>query len=243
MAGRDRPAGLSMREFWDERAGEDAFYFVDNKQHYRHPDAEAFWERGEYELGELFDSVGAKVKPTDDVVEIGCGVGRMTRLLAQRSRTVRALDISPRMLELARRHCEELANVEFLLGDGVSVRGVADASVDACVSHVVFQHIPDPDVTLGYVRDIGRVLRPGGWAAFQVSNDRSIHRRRTGCEGLAIWLRAKLGRGPKGQADPSWLGSAIDLEDLRRAAQDGGMAVERVSGEGRQMCYVLTRRL
>lgn len=243
MNDRDGPAGAGMREFWDERAGEDAFYFVDNKQRYGRPDAEAFWERGEYELNELLGSVGAELTAADEVVEIGCGVGRMTRLLAQRSRNVRALDVSPRMLELARAHCESLANVEFLPGDGVSLRGIGDASADACVSHVVFQHIPDPEVTLGYVREIGRVLRPGGWAAFQISNDRSIHRRRTGREGLRIWLRARLGVGPRGQADPSWLGSAIDLDDLRQTAQDGGMAVERVNGEGRQMCYVLTRRL
>jgi SAM-dependent methyltransferase len=147
------------------------------------------------------------------------------------------------MLELARRHCEGVKNVEFLLGDGISLRGIADASADACVSHVVFQHIPDPEVTLGYIREIGRVLRRGGWSSFQVSNDRWIHRRRTGREGFGIWLRAKLRRGPRGQADPFWLGSAIDLDDVRGAAQDGGMAVERISGEGTQMCFVLTRRL
>jgi SAM-dependent methyltransferase len=232
-----------MRRFWDERAEENALYFVDNKLHYRHPSAAEFWERGEYELNELLGSVGARVEPEDEIIEIGCGVGRMTRLLAGRSRHVRALDVSPRMLELAKDNCQGLENVEFLLGDGVSLRGLGDASADACVSHVVFQHIPDPDVTLGYIREIGRVLRPGGWAAFQISNDRAIHRRRTGREGWRIRLKAWLGRGPRGQADPSWLGSAIDLDDLRRAASDGGMRVERVSGEGTQMCYVLTRRV
>ena len=48
-------------------------------------------------------------------------------------------------------------------------------SVDGCFSHVVFQHIPDPPITLNYVREMGRVLRPGGWALFQVSNDPTIH--------------------------------------------------------------------
>ena len=175
-------------------------------------------------------------------MEIGCGIGRLTRVVARRAATVRALDVSPRMLELARKHGAELENVEWLLGDGTSLDGIADASADAVVSHVVFQHIPDPAVTLGYVREIGRVLRPEGWAAFQVSNDPAIHRRRTGREGLRIRLAALLGRGPRGQADPAWLGSAVDLDKLRLAAADGGMEVERTSGEGTQLCFVLTRR-
>jgi SAM-dependent methyltransferase len=234
---------VGMREFWDRAADENAMYFVDNSLDYRRPDAERFWRDGERELDALLGAVGATIEPGDDVVEIGCGIGRITRVLARRAATVRALDVSPRMLELARGHGAGLEGVEWLLGDGVSLRGVADASADAVVSHVVFQHIPDSAVTLGYVREIGRVLRPGGWSAFQVSNDPWIHRRRTGREGLRIRLAALLGRGPRGQADPAWLGSAVDLDELRAAAAEGGMEVERTSGEGTQMCFVLTRRL
>jgi SAM-dependent methyltransferase len=234
---------VGMRDFWDRAAAENPLYFVDNSLDYRHPDAERFWQHGESELDTLLGAVGATLGPGDDVVEIGCGVGRLTRVLARRAATVRALDVSPRMLELAREHGAGLEGVEWLLGDGVSLEVIGDASADAVVSHVVFQHIPDPAVTLGYVREIGRVLRPGGWAAFQVSNDPRIHRRRTGREGLRIRLAALLGRGPRGQADPAWLGSAIDLDELRRAAADGGMDVERTSGEGTQLCFVLTRRL
>jgi SAM-dependent methyltransferase len=231
-----------MRSFWDRRADEDAFYFVDNGQRYRRRDEESFWSRGEGELERLLGSIGAGIRAGDDAVEIGCGVGRMTRLLAARAATVRALDVSPRMLELAQEYGRGLGNVRWMLGDGVSLAGIDDTSADVCISHVVFQHIPDPAITLGYVREIGRVLRPGGWAAFQVSNDVAIHRRRRGFEGLGIAARAALGVGPRGQADPCWLGSAVDLGELRSAAQDGGMDVERIAGAGTQMCYVLTRK-
>jgi SAM-dependent methyltransferase len=231
-----------MRDFWDRRAAENPYYFVDNTLDYLSTDADYFWSRGEKELDALLGAVGAELKPSDDVVEIGCGVGRMTHVLARRAATVRALDVSPRMLDLAREHHGDLVNVEWVLGDGVSLAGIEDGSADACISHVVFQHIPDPAVTLGYVRDIGRVLRPSGWAAFQISNDHGIHRKRTGREGLGIRLRALTGRGPRGQSNPAWLGSAVELEDLRSAAGDGGMDVEQVSGAGRQLCFVLTRR-
>ncbi len=231
-----------MRDFWDRRAAEDAFYFVDNRQRYRHPDEGLFWSHGEQDLGALLNALGATLRSRDDVVEIGCGIGRMTRALAARARTVRALDVSPRMLEYAREYGARLDNVEWLLGDGVSLRGIRDASADACVSHVVFQHIPDPAVTLGYVREIGRVLRAGGWAAFQVSNDGRVHRGRTRRERFRGALRVALGRAPRGQAHRAWLGSAVDLGQLRIAAQDGEMRLERIVGEGTQMCCVLARR-
>jgi ArsR family transcriptional regulator len=162
-------------------------------------------------------------------------------VLARRAAHVRALDDSPRMLELARGHNPGLGNVTWLQGDGTSLAGVDDASADACFSHLVFQHVPDPRITLGYVRDTGRVLRPGGWAAYQVSNDPSIHRPRSRSTRMAASARALLGRGPGGQAHPAWLGSAVDLGELREAAAAGGLQVERVAGEGTQMCFVLLR--
>ncbi len=172
-------------------------------------------------------------------MEIGCGVGRLTRGLSRDAASVRAIDISERMLALAREHNPSLANVEWIHGDGASLAGIDDASADVVVSHVVFQHIADPQVTLGYVRDIGRVLRPGGWAGFQISNDPEVHRKR---QGLGDQAKALVGRAPKGQAHPDWLGSYVDLDDLRAAAADGGMDLEHVFGEGTQLCLARTRK-
>jgi SAM-dependent methyltransferase len=233
------PAGSEMGRFWDSRADEDAFFFVDNRMQYGEPDLEKFWAEGERDLDALLSALGASVDPQDQVLEIGCGVGRLTRVLSPRAQSVIAIDVSERMLELARQHNAGLQNVQWLLGDGSTLAGVAEESVDACVSHVVFQHIPDPQVTLGYVREIGRVLRPGGWAAFQVSNDRRVHRPRAGARNT---LRALFGRAPRGQRDSRWLGSMIELPELRSAAADGSMELEQVVGEGTQFCCVLTRR-
>jgi SAM-dependent methyltransferase len=229
-----------MRRFWDEAAERDAFFYVDDRLRYGDPDLEAFWAEGPKVVARVLDIVGARIEPGDTVVEIGCGVGRLTRALAASAERVVALDISERMIELARRHNAHLDGVEWIVGDGESLAPVADASADACFSHVVFQHVPDPRITLGYVREMGRVLRPGGWSAFQVSNDPSIHRprRRTLRDRVAVLA----GRAPKGQDRPEWLGSSVDLADLRATAHDAGMLVERVTGEGTQFCFVLLRR-
>ncbi len=234
--------GARMRRYWDERAREDPFYFVDNRLRYRDPDLAEFWAGGRRDLDAILSALGARIEPGDEIVEIGCGVGRLTRVLAERGRSVRALDVSSEMLALAREHNPQLANVEWMLGDGATLAGIGDASADVCFSHVVFQHIPDPAITLGYVREMGRVLRPGGWAAFQVSNRPEVHRRSPWWRRAWAWLRARLGRAPRGQAHEAWLGSAVDLEELRRAAAAAGAEVERVEGAGTQFCYVLMRK-
>jgi SAM-dependent methyltransferase len=235
-------SGGSMGQFWDERAREDALYFVDNRIGYRDPESEAlFWEGGRVDLDRVLSALHIEVGADDDVLEIGCGVGRLTRVLAERGRSVTALDVSAEMLERARVANPQLDNVQWLLGDGESLAGVPDASADLCVSHVVFQHIPDPAVTLGYVREMGRVLRQGGAAGFQVSNNPDVHKR-WGQEKLGDRVRSWVGRAPRGQRHPAWLGSAIDLDELRAAAADGGMEVEHVVGEGTQYCLVRTRK-
>ena len=235
-------SGGRARRFWDDRAEEDAFFFVDNRLEYGAPDMERFWADGERDLAHVLSVVGMSLPAGSDVVEIGCGVGRLTRVIARDAATVRALDVSPRMVELAGELNPGLPGVEWLVGDGVSLAGVSDASADVVVSHVVFQHIADPRVTLGYVREIGRVLRPGGWAVFHVSNDPAVHAPRRGLSTLRDGLLALFGRAPRGQGHPDWRGSFVDLGDLRAAADDGGMDVERVSGEGTQFCVVSTRK-
>ena len=100
------------------------------------------------EVGTL-ELLGAELRPTDHVVEIGCGLGRMTRALAARAGGVTAIDVSPEMLERAQRLNPNLSTVAWTAGDGTTLAGIPDASADACMSHVVFQHIPDPAVTLG----------------------------------------------------------------------------------------------
>lgn len=228
-------ADQAARRFWDELAEKDAFHAVDNRLEFGNPDVERFWTEGRKDVDTLLATAGVQVEPADAVVEIGCGLGRMTRVLAERAASVRALDVSERMLELAREYNPSVENVEWILGDGTSLAGIGDESADAVVSHVVFQHIPDPQITLGYVREIGRVLRPGGWAAFQISNDPGLHRRR------ASRLRALIGRRPWND-QPHWRGAHVELADLRAAAADGSTEVEQVTGEGTQFCIVRVRK-
>ena len=233
-----------MRRFWDARAREDPYFFVDNRLRYRDPDTERFWKEGEADLERLLAAGGVALEPEDRVVEIGCGHGRLTRPIAASVAEVMALDISQEMLEQAARLNPGLANVRWLLGDGSSLEPIEDGIADVCLSHVVFQHIPDGRVTLAYVREMGRVLRPGGVAVFGISNDRGVHRVRQ--HGLRHQIRSLLhrltGRSPRGQSHPAWVGAAIDLGELREASAEAGLEVEQVEGERTQYCIVRARR-
>jgi SAM-dependent methyltransferase len=231
--------GASSERFWDERAREQALFYVDNTVDYRHPDVERFWAEGERAVDEILGALGLGIRTGETVVEIGCGVGRLTRPLAARAGHVVALDVSSEMLARARDLNPELENVTWLHGDGESLAGVEDASADGCFSHVVFQHLPSPELTLGYVREIGRVLRPGGWAAFGLSTDPAVHRPRH----RAGWrLAALLRRGPRGQEHPAWLGSAVPVGRLEECAGEAGLELERVLHPETQFTLVRARR-
>jgi SAM-dependent methyltransferase len=226
-------------QFWDARAREHALFYVDNTLDYADPDVERFWAGGEEALEGLLHELDVTVGDTDEIVEIGCGVGRLTRGLAARAAHVTALDVSAEMLARARELNPHLENVSWLHCDGRSLAGVADASANGCVSHVVFQHLPDPELTLGYVREMARVLRPGGWTAFGVSTDPAVHRPR---RRLRWRLAALRRRGPRGQEHPAWLGSSVPLDQLEATAAGAGLEVERIRYPGTQFTLVQARR-
>jgi SAM-dependent methyltransferase len=229
-----------MQRFWDERAKEDAYYFVDNRLDYGAPDVERFWDGGEEALALLLEIAGASIDPHHTVLDIGCGLGRLTRAAASRAERVLALDVSEEMLSQARELNPELSGVDWIHGDGRTLAPIPDSSVDCCISLVVFQHIPHPAITLGYMREIGRVLRPGGFAAFQVSTDERIHHPN---QPWRSRLRSLAGRGPRGQSNPAWVGSAVPVADLRAVCEEAGLAIERLEDPGTQYTTVhATRR-
>lgn len=123
--------------------------------------------RSKRELDDLFGRLGGD--PRGGVcVEVGCGPGRMTPLLAERFENVIAVDVSPAMLERARGAAAGHANVTFRLVSGERLDGVDDTSADVVVCYLVLQHLPRRRAVLAMLREIGRVLVPGGEAYLQL---------------------------------------------------------------------------
>src|SRR4051812_38655140 len=110
-----------MERFWDERAREDAAYFVDSIQEYGRADMEHFWQSGHGIVDRFAERVGVQIEPDDDIVEIGCGIGRLTRVLAERGRHVWAFDVSSEMLRRAKELVGESDAIDWIHGDGTSL--------------------------------------------------------------------------------------------------------------------------
>jgi SAM-dependent methyltransferase len=103
-------------------------------------------------------------RPGERIVDLGCGPGFMTRELALAvgdQGRVHGLDLSEPMLALARARCAGLPAVELAAGDMAALDGLADGSVDAAVALQSLEYVPEVGRA---VREIARVLRPGGRA-------------------------------------------------------------------------------
>jgi SAM-dependent methyltransferase len=150
---------------------------------------------------------GERFLGTDrDVLDVGCGIGRFERALAAGVRSVVGIDISPRMIEAARRRCAGLPNVAFLLCSGRDLAPFADASFDLVLAVDAFPYLVQSGMTLAetHVSEAARVLRPGGHLSilnFSYRGDDALDRAdvarlatgsglqlvRAGTRGLRVW--------------------------------------------------------
>ena len=79
-----------------------------------------------------------------DVLEIGCGTGAFSRLLARRAERVLALDLSPRMIQIARERSKGYPNIEFQVADAIKWE-FPTAHFDCVVSIATLHHLPIED--------------------------------------------------------------------------------------------------
>jgi SAM-dependent methyltransferase len=94
-------------------------------------------------------------------IDLACGPGLVSRALARRAGSVLGVDLTPAMLERARRDAGEdgLENVSFEVGDATSLAAGED-SFDGAITRFSLHHIPAPGRV---VEEMARVVRPGGW--------------------------------------------------------------------------------
>jgi len=116
----------------------------------------------ELELGIVRGLAGGK-----EVLEVGCGTGLIMRGLDGRAKRLVGVDISPGMLAEARRR-------GFDVFEGRAEKlPFADESFDLAYSFKVLAHVPDIELAL---REMARVLRPGGHLVAEFYNALSLRR-------------------------------------------------------------------
>lgn len=109
------------------------------------------------------------VTPEATVLEIGPGGGRWTKyMLAARHLTL--VELNAEFFDyLRRRFPDHLDKLRFYQTRDYELEGVAGASIDFVFTFGTFVHI-DPDGIQGYLREIVRVLKPGGHATLQYAD-------------------------------------------------------------------------
>ena len=104
------------------------------------------------------------VTANTELLDIGCGIGRLLVALAPRVRHATGIDVSAEMVKAAQRRCAGLDNVTVIKGDGYGLTGLADASFDAAIAVDSFPYLRQSGYALveRYVADAARVLRSRG---------------------------------------------------------------------------------
>jgi SAM-dependent methyltransferase len=166
-----------MRRDWDERARENARYYVSTGK--KDWTDEEFFRSGEQTVSEeiLTDMINVcqgKDPKQMKVLEIGCGAGRITRALSGLFGEVHGVDVSGEMVSKARAALADRSNVFIYQNNGKDLSVIGDRVFDFAFSMIVFQHIPSYAIIENYVREVHRLLRPGALFKFQVQGDPTL---------------------------------------------------------------------
>lgn len=249
-----------MRRDWDERARKDAYFYIATWEKDWNP--QRFFESGEADVHRFVDPALQRLgflPQGKTMLEIGSGVGRMTRSFARRFARVIALDVSPEMLRQGRALHEDHGNILWLQGDGTGFSMIAENQIDFVFSYIVLHHLPSTSLALGYIQEILRVLKPGGVFLFEFNSSFGAS---MNWKGRLVWgvidrLREpvfgmnfdNLGRRLSSlfkldelAAGCTWRGASLEVHNVLETVWAAGGDVADLTGWGTQATWCLGRK-
>jgi SAM-dependent methyltransferase len=208
-----------MRQDWDERARENARFYVNTER--TDWSDEEFFESGrrtvrEEILTDMINICQGKDPKQMKVIEIGCGAGRVTRALAEIFGEVHAVDVSGEMVELARQALRGMPHAHVYQNNGMDLSVIPAGEYDFAFSSIVFQHIPSREIIECYVRDVHRLLRQGALFKFQVQGDPNV----------------------ESDPDDTWLGVPFTEAQAAQMAESCGFELRYSHGAGTQYYWL-----
>jgi len=159
MSQSDRSGRTGLQPYWDEVSGR--YATADPLAAVCYPGAPPWFNRfiGRFQMRAVKRVLD--VIPLEGVraLDVGCGMGRWTRLLHARGASVIGIDPTEEMIEAARRLSPDL---DYRRMSATAI-GLPDAGFDLVTAVTVVQHLR-PEEQRAAVAEIARVLRPGGHA-------------------------------------------------------------------------------
>jgi trans-aconitate methyltransferase len=130
---------------------------------------EEFLETGRAEVDRMMQHLDRVLPscPRRRALDFGCGVGRVTQALAARFQHVVGVDVAASMIAQAREFNRIPERCSFELNRSAHLRRFETGSFDLVYSRIVLQHMA-PRLARGYLRELVRVLAPGGALVFQL---------------------------------------------------------------------------
>jgi 2-polyprenyl-3-methyl-5-hydroxy-6-metoxy-1,4-benzoquinol methylase len=135
---------------------------LDNQQ------KEGFYLSGKIVVDEfvhLLEARSVPIEKASNVLELGCGVGRITKSLASQFNSVTAIDISPGNLAIARMELSSYSNVHFVLADEMSSLDKLQSNFDVFLSVITLQHNP-PEIQRLFLENMLSKLKKNGSIAY-----------------------------------------------------------------------------
>ncbi len=93
------------------------------------------------------------------ILDFGCGVGRISKLLSLKSKKIVGVDSNSKMIETAKKN-ETVKNIDYYLLSELVIP-FKENQFDTCFSSWVFQHISD-DETFIWLNELKRILKENG---------------------------------------------------------------------------------
>ena len=214
-----------MKRDWDDRARQDAKWFI-NPLAFQQTDAE-FDDTGASAVKRLLmddlDLLSSGRDPLSlRVLELGCGIGRMTKSLAAAFGEVYATDVSGEMIRQAQQRLAGQSNVQLFETSGYDFADLPAEYFDLIFSAFVFQHVPSADIISSSLRDAYRTLKTGGAFKFETNSITSFDFEEI--------------------EKDTWLGASFPEGEIRRFAEEVDAQIISLNGSGTQYCWTILRK-
>jgi ubiquinone/menaquinone biosynthesis C-methylase UbiE len=214
-----------MKRDWNERARENSKWYINTVR--MDQSEEEFDATGQNEINtlilpELVLMTEGKDPKELKFLEIGCGIGRMTKHLAGIFGEVHSTDVSGEMIGQARERLGTLLNVHLHETNGVDLAALPNNYFDVVFSAYVFQHVPSKEVIASNIREAYRVVKPGGIV-------------RVHTNGVEAQSYAEAEKN-------TWAGATFTEGEIRQLARELGAQLISVYGANSMFCWTMMRK-